>query len=397
MVTIMEKQEVKEGIITFGDWSPFAEKLHQLHDEDFISEESLCQAMEVDYEEYSKVVRSAFYCWKDSPSKSLFHGLGVNGLKIPKIGDPIFIDYLSQTRFLLMLCNSQLGVARHCFGNIRDEHVEKVKVRGEAVLTYSKNPTFRQRTEDNVNKVLQMLYLYFLYCRKQEEKEDFKMPKKLYRGIRFRDLVNAPVIKETLEEIWKEPYSRERLKREYDCIVQILKEQGLQVVCESLLVSFTASKAIAKYFANNNGIIVEVKPNDVEVMTSEVHDERFAERDEVSNKYEREYIVRVGEYLPVTDVMIYDVDYYIAINSPLAVNLFDHSDKSATYVLNGVKIKAYYVWTSNTTSTILYRNLDDEGGWGLSSREFKEMYGFSPVINRRNLDDIQDFQIHIER
>ncbi|PLS19441.1 hypothetical protein CVD28_03220 [Bacillus sp. M6-12] len=395
MEMTMTKRET--GFITFGNWTEFSQKLQGLSEKDLESEQSLCESMEIDTELYQKMIRSAVYAWKNSPSTSIFHSIGKNGLSMPKEGETVFDSHIAQTRFLLMLCESRI-ISKLLLKTVRDENGEKVKVRNEYAVTLPEGERGEVMAK-KVNEVLQIVYLYFWYCKKQEEKAGFKKPKKIYRGIRLRDFYRLPAIQKAIENVppsTERGFDRKRRKAEYDCIVEYLMKNGIREICENDLVSFTSSKTIAKYFANKGGLIIEVNANDVEIMTSEVHDERFAEKDYVSNKLEKEYILRLTDTsMEISNIEIYDLDYYIAINSPLSVSMFDHSDKSATYELNGVHIKAYYVWTSNTTSAIHYKNLDTNS-WGYGSREFQKEFGFSPVISNKNLKDIKNFQVHID-
>jgi hypothetical protein len=396
----MEQTMVKaeKGLITFGDWKEFNQKLHSLQNMNFLSEEALCHSMGFDTELYKRMMRSAVYSWKNSPSTSIFHSIGKEGLTIPSEGETVFDNHLAQTRFLLMLCESKI-ISKLLLKTVRNEKGEKVKVRNEYAVTFPEGERGEVMAK-KVQEVLQIVYLYFWYCKKQEEQDGFKKVKKIYRGIRLRDFYRHPAIEKALEVVppsTERGFDRKRRKAEYDVIVDYLKKNGLKDISDTNLVSFTSSKAIAKYFANKNGLIIEVNANEVEIMTSEAHDERFAEKDYVSNKKEKEYIVRLSDnQFEITNIEICDLDYYIATNNPLAVSLFDHDDKSATYELNGVNIKAYYVWTSNTTSATRYRNLDDEFGWGYGSKEFLREFGFSPVISNKNLKDIKNFQIHID-
>jgi hypothetical protein len=381
------------GMIQFGDWSAFKEKLNSVQEDAFESEQTLCEAMGLDSEIYQRIVRFAVNSWKDSPSKSLFHAIGKNGLSLPTNED-VFITLLAQTRYLTMLCEARV-ISKYALRTVRDDNGEKVKVKGTYALTYPEGSR-GEEIQEQVNEVMQLIYVYFLYCKKQEEKAGFKKPKKIYRGVRLSDVFRIPAIEEALSTLSLEDKDfRECRKEKVEALVTYLNENGIQDICENQLVSFTSSKVIAKYFANDNGIILELNSDDVEIMTSEVHDERFAERDYVSNKLEKEYIVRVAdEKVTASNVIISDLDYFIATNNPLAVSLFDHDNKSATYELNGVDIKAYYVWTSNTTSAIRYKPIGTNS-WGLSSKEFKEQYGFSPVLSGKTINEVKDFSIQV--
>lgn len=389
-MTMITATETEKGFIKFGNWESFKEQLNSVQNVE--SPEQLCEATGIEIDYYNRIINSSAYSWIDSPSKSLFHGLGLTGLRIPEEGEAVFNSLLSQTRFLMRMSELRM-LTTFNFQKIEDENGEKIKVNGSDALTYRSSANGGL---DKLNKVLQVIYLYFYYCK---HKEIAKMPKKIYRGIRISDLRNLPVMKDVLEslDVEKGADFRKRNKAVIDAIIDVINKEGLNAFYDLNLLSFTASKSVAKYFANKNGIIIEVNTKDVEIMTSELHDERFAEKDYYSNRCEREYIVRLPkEKLSVSNVIISDLDYMIETNNPLAVALFDHSDKSATYMLNGVNIKAYFVWTSNTTSAIRYKNMDEDS-WSFGVKDFKDNFGFSPVISAKNIKDVKDFKIKFTR
>lgn len=380
---------LEKDLIEFGNWQDFNEKLEAVQKVE--TEEKLCEQVGMDFEFYQRIIQLSINFWRESPTQSLFNGMALKGLQLPKEGELVFNNHLSQTRFLTMLCKAgithQLNLSR-----VKNDDGKAVVINGTYALTFKGG--HESALGKKINDVLQAIYLYFFFCRK---KEGIKLPKKIYRGIRLSDIRNHPMFKEakaSIKDINKSD-RRQQEKQIIDVIVEIIINEGLNNLYDTNLLSFTSSKTVAKYFANNEGIIVEVNTKDVEIITSELHDERFAVKDYYSNKFEREYIVRLSEEkLNVSNITISYVDYLIATNNPLAVNMFDHDDKTALYQLNGVNIKAYFVWTSNTTSAIRYCNMDEDT-WGYSSKEFKDRYGFSPVISSKNLKDIKNFVIKI--
>lgn len=377
--------------ITFQGWSEFNKKVRNLDAKDFISEETLCLSLGLDFIQYTSIVEKSIRYWKDSPSSSLLHTLGMNGLDLPEDGDVIFDTHLMQTRFLVTLDKFRL-VSERFLGKIKDEQ-GFLTIRGKHALTYpAKDSVKYEFVVRKSNEVIQMIYTYFLYCRSREEK-GITMPSKIYRGIRYRDIWRMPVIQQRVPKIEDSLTHLERRKVIIDTIQAYLLEEGLNGLCETNLVSFSSNKSVAKYFTDNEGIIVEILSKDVEIMTSEIHDERWNQPDFVSNKKEREYIIRVADTkVQVNRVYINDLDYLVAINNPLAVNLFSHDNLEATYELKGVNIKAKYVWSSNTTGSVRYRNMNADG-WSKGSREFAREYGFSPIISNQNVEDIKNFRI----
>lgn len=397
MVTNVMKQaeqlkQVDKALIRFGDWTKFNDLIDGLPKEAFETEKAFCKALELDENEYNRIISRSAWNWVDSPSKSLLNGMGFNGLSRPTEGSLVFDNFISQTRFILMLINDGF-MSRFAFENIKDENGKKLSVKGEFAQT------LREGREKRFNNILQIIYAYFAFCRAKESQKELVKPKKLYRGIRLTNAFNVPVIREMFSnnnEKFKDKNYSEVRKLRVDLLIDYIKTNGFNDICESNLVSFTSSKAIAKYFANKEGILIEVNSNDVEIMTSGIHDERFSGKDFVSGKDEKEYIVRISDKRQnANEIIIHDLDYFIETNNPLAVNLFDHDDKSATYELNGTRIKAYLVWTSNTSTSIRYKNLTADS-WGYSSKEFKDRYGFSPVLSGKTIKEVKDFIVYID-
>lgn len=383
-------QELVAGnqLITFGDWSDLKRKVEQYPlyqtEDDFLDDVGIKRDF------YNKITGFAIRGWRESTSRSLFQIIGHHGLDVPEKGKPIFKNHLEQTRFFHLLDEGRI-LGKFGLGHVVDENNEKVKVAGGNVaLTYPQNESRRASTEKIVNEVLQAVFIYAFLCKQKE----MKLPKKLYRGIRLSDMRNIPGLKEELSVLKYDPSTRSDYYREYVRIVcDYINEHGLNGIAESSLLSFTASKSVASYFANKRGLVLEVEAQDVEILTSELHDERLDVMDYMSGKKEREYIVRLPkEQVEVKNIMIHDLDFFIATSDPRAVSLFNHNDKIAYYELNEVKIKAQFHWSTNTKGSIAYYNLSDNG-WGYGSREFQKEYGFSPVITNKNIKEVKNFRI----
>lgn len=389
---------VENQFLTYGDWSDFKEKFNKIKDNFIKSEEEMCSLMEVDYEFYDRITSLSVYNWKDSPSTSLFNAISSIGLNLPQKDQNIFNNHLDQTRFLTIIAQNHI-VGRFQFASVRDENNEKVKVMGDTALTIRKDNI---KAQEKINKVLQVLFLYRYYRHQVLINGDKNLPKKLYRGIRISNLYKIPEISKILKEnkLTGDFTFYEGKKHNTNLILDYLKDKKFNAIAQSNLVSFTSSKAIAKYFTGGEGFVVEISTKNLpmeSIFTSPIQDTRFDEKDWVSNKKEKEFIIDVTlSDIDISDIVMNDLHYLIATNNPLSVSLFDHDNKKATYKLNGVNIKAYYVWTSNTTGGVRYRNLDDEFAWGYGPIEFKKEYGFDPRITEKNVKDVTDFQVIID-
>jgi hypothetical protein len=387
----------ESSILKFGDWSDFEQKFTQLDYRNIKSEEELCLLMDIDKEFYNKVINRAVYGWKHSPSTSFFNGIAKTKLELPKQGDIIFDSLLDQTRFILLMHENSIA-NRLMFSSVKDANGDNVIIKGQKALTLKDD--LYPKIEEKINKVLQVLYLYRIFTQHRQKQSNFKLPKKLYRGIRTSDLYNHQEISLKIEEVNKSTsfsHWREKRKCITDIIINHIKENGLRSISESRLLSFTSSESIAKYFTKGEGIIVEVSTGNVDIFTSIQHDTRFDQKDFISNKNEKEYILDVSGKVSITDIIINDLDYFIASNNPLAVNLFDHNDKRAKYKIQNVQVEAFYTWISNTKGEIRYRNLSSENEWwDYSSTAFKNEFGVNPRVTEKNVKDIADFQLMIK-
>jgi hypothetical protein len=127
------------------------------------------------------------------------------------------------------------------------------------------------------------------------------------------------------------------------------------------------------------------------------------EPDYISNRKEKEYIIRIpdGYQIKPEDIEIVDKEYLLAANNPLAVQWLDHDDISIEYNMNGKTIKAQYDWHSNERGSISFQIKKEkpDGSWGdwewpEGKNNFKKKYGFDPMPNPKNLSQITDMVVH---
>lgn len=415
-----------EGSIKYNNWSDFKNKLLVAINNGFSSEEELIKMVGMDYDKYNKIRENMIYNWKDSVSKSLLHSIAQIGQKIPKEGDNIFRDLKQQTMFLILASTGEQS--RNIFGNLnstqglgmlsRFTDFERIKNKNPNITTYDsytgKNVpkkfiefgtvpayTVKPTAVDKLNELLQYVWLYAFYHHYRIKKDKPKLPKFLYRGIRTSNLKgkelddirkNADEKSKELAEMRHEMY----IKYFIDGLIDYITKKGISKISDGKLLSFTESRDIAAYFANKEGIILRVDPNKVEIVTSPKTEEFFREEDYVSGKKEKEYIIKipVNYKFSTDDIEIVHGDYWEGANSPLAVQFFDHDNRKAIYELDGIRIEAQYVWRSNTSGGIVFRNLSaDRDWWGHSRRDFKKTFDIDPMPTEENLSRVKDFKI----
>jgi hypothetical protein len=401
-------------LIEYTNWSDFENKLNSAGE--FTEEKEFIEKLGMDYASYEKIVSNMIFHWKDSVSKSLLHSISNLHSKMPIAGSKMFKNILDQTRALLIMGpgvtqrdifggeNSANGlglISRFDMDKIKNEDKDIkdfegrmkrfVEVSGFYAITVT-----HPKIIDKINEIVQYIWLY-VYIQKQKlEKVKKKIPKYLYRGIRISTLFAEKNIKEIIEKVQRqdnEAWSSVQGKH-VDLIINYILDNGVDDIIPGKFLSFTASLPISEYFANGEGLVLRVESSKVDIITSELTEPLFAEKDYVSGKKEREYIVKIpeGHRFIKGDIIISNLDWFIYKNNPLCVQYFDHKDKGARYTLNGVKIRAQFYWHTNERGSVNFVNESEKDNWSKSRMEFKKEFGFDPMPTEKNLDQIKNFQ-----
>ena len=136
-----------------------------------------------------------------------------------------------------------------------------------------------------------------------------------------------------------------------------------------------------------------VDPKKVQIITSELTEPGFDEKDYVSNKKEREYIVKIPRnyQFKKEDFIITDLEALIGDKNPLAVSFLDHDDKKATYTLDGHEIIARFYWNNAGTKGSIVFNVD--GRYSESRQYCKKEFGFDPMPTPENISKISNFKM----
>lgn len=406
-----------KGALKFGNWSEFKKKLETALNKGFSTIDELLLEMEMDKNFYDNVKNNMIYHWQDSVSKSLLHGISNVDLEMPEEGDVIFKDPKTQTRFLVVAGPGHSS--RDFFGNTNmtsglnqwgmPSLIDTETGRNSMFIKNDTNYTLHSSKLEKLDKVLQYVWIYVFYNEYLRKKQNIKMPKWLYRGIRSANLYNHPIIRNLIEGVKRsedkqDKFSYDKMTTEkIDIIIKYILENGIQELIEGNYLSFTSSRAVAEYFANDEGFLIRVDPKKVRVVTSPLTDETFGEYNYLSNRKEMEYIVRLPENYKFNkeDIIISSEEYYVGANSPLAVPFFGHDDKKANYDMyvpeqdKTYQIEAWYSWTSNTSGKVYYKI--SLGGEELTYAEgpnnIKKRFGFDPVPKEDNLKYISNFKI----
>lgn len=418
----------KEHIIKFTDWSDFKNKVSTTIEKGFTTDEEFITDIGFEYDKYIKIKENMIFNWIDSISKSLIHSFNNITDEFPTKDEPIFSDILTQTRILLVMGSGKRTM--NMFGHSNSTDGLRM-IRSEMMLDKIKNtdPTLTKYDHDlhkdvmkryvdvngqylltttlhsdieKINNIIQYVWCYILLQKIKMKDKSIKKPKFLYRGIRLTQLYTLfKDVKELEFEKHKEYYHNTAhfliLLKKY------LNGKNTKILLEGRYCSFTSSYDIAKYFANNEGIILKVKAEDVDIVASELTEELFQDSNAFNNKKEKEYIVDVTNKSNILDDSIYIVheDYYKSIVSPLYVNYISHDDVLAIYDYKFgdeiYKIEASGYWASSDKFKKIFRvlnsNISGRGSWDLGRNEFMKEFGFNPIPTEKNLDLISNFKL----
>lgn len=369
-------QNYNDAVMYDNHWGDFIQKCMSIPAGS--SFEKGCEIVGIKPEFFNKIIDLSIDEWREATSRSILHGISHMILKnTPVSNTPIFPDLIWQTRFLIM-SKKVSPVFKFGLIPVFGKDKKPIIVKGQQAVTGRADITVA------TNKILRCLYLYWY----MNTNTKLKLPKKLYRGIRAHDLYNHPTLSTAIAAIFAADKSREMKRKDaVDLLIKWICDKKLHEILDGNILSFTASIPVAKYFANRQGFILMVDSSKVEVITSEVHDERLQGKDYMSNKNEREYIVRLSKdyKFEPSDIIMSDLEYFIAEQNPLCVSLFDHDNKEAFYTMNGKEICALFRWRTNDSGGLYFN--------GDTRNDFKAMFGFDPLPTPANLPSITNFVV----
>ena len=390
----------------YTDWSDFEKRLNSAKKTGFKDITELLSLMGLKKSVYTAIKDNMIFHWKDSVSKSILHSIENIGNNIPIKGKNIFKDLRQQTFFLYVAGNGLRE--RDIFGSENsvdglkmigifdtarlpdpDNEGENLAVGGFYALQCADHLAIKK-----VNEIIQYVWLYVFYQKYKLKHDKIKLPKYLYRGIRANgDLIYAAPIKKLVDKIQKTFSYEESRKKVIDLVLNYIIKYGISKLITGKLLSFTADRSVAEYFSNQEGFILQVDTNKVEIITSEKTEDLFAKKDPISKKKEQEYIIRIPENykFKLDDFEITDEDYEQALYKPISVvsNLSD-GDNPVSYEMNGYKIKV--VW--NDDSGLLFSLFKDgkKIETNLDYKKLQSKYHFDPKPNFSNVDKIINFK-----
>lgn len=403
-------------IIKFNDWSEFKKLVESTIENGFNDESDFIEKVGLDLEKYDKIKKSLVNNWIDSISKSVIHSITNIVHDFPKDGENIFDDIKVQTSMIYVMGSGFSSV--NIFGsynsveglNIIPSHMHFDKIenlnkesseRYASVGGYKLVTTTNKILIDKINDIIKYVWCYVFLQDIKLKKTNIKLPKYLYRGIRkFPKKANITYRK--YDDNYTISSAMNSIK-----IVEELVGKKVSDVLDGKFASFTSSIDVAMLFANKSGYVIRVKTDDIKIMSSELTEELFKEKNPITNRYEKEYIVcpKDSAIIGKDDIIISSEEYYMATASPLAINYISHDNRivSFEYEHNGLVFhcEARGSWRSNDKFSVLYSVESVDGNinkefrtWLLGRNEFIKEFGFNPKPTEKTMHKFKNVKVY---
>lgn len=340
--------------------------------------------LEVD--NFQEVVDYAIRRWRLNPAGSLINI--VKDVDQGSAGQPMFADIRSQSQVIagailgkVVPERSMVGVwggklrengakerwqlsGDYCAMTAMDENAAKINALGRA---------FRVWEEKNRALVREGIV---------------KLPKKLFRGVRNQNIKFDSSLIESGLGRWERKVEVHKARKGR------MLESTLADFSHSEILSFTANRSIAEYFANQEGYVLEIDPKDVSVVSAWCMDAVLGGKDPVTGKEEREWIMRVGDYSLKPENVINQTSEIAWLSRDVrGIEMVNSNSVRAKYKLNGKSIECNSYWNEAGTKAHLYfNNYDGEYRGSFKRSEFKNLYGFDPLPSSK--DKVEDLEFY---
>lgn len=338
-------------------------------------------------DKFQDVIDYSIRRWRVNPAGSLINI--IKDIDQGSAGQPMFSDIQSQSQVIGAAILGKILVERNMTGvwggafkdqlgrkdrwKITQDYCAMTALGDEAVKVNALGRAFRIFEEKNRAMVREGLV---------------KLPKKLYRGIRNRDLkIDTSVIDPELGRY-------ERAVHVHQIRRELMLNNELADFSHSEILSFSANRSIAEYFAHQEGYVLEVDPSEVSVVSGWCLDDALSGKDQVTGKEEREWIMRVGNYtLNPENIINRDDDIAWVSRDVSGIEMINTNSVRGLYKLNGIRMECNSYWNEKGTKADLYfRNHDSEFGSSFKRGEFKRNYGFDPLPSAK--DRVEDIEFY---
>lgn len=368
----------EEAMVKFdGDWA----SVKALSDSDLLKMDhtDIASFSPLPPDKFAEVVSGSLEEWRENPGRSFLSAVG--NAPFSRAGKKMFNSLEHQTHFLAGLCRVGGQGSRNLQAVRSKEHGARFhRERGVVAITAS---------DAGVAYINQMARAFHVWERRNTalvRSGTVKLPKKLYRGVRAGELVYPEFGIERAKGQMYEEYAANLTQARFDHLVG----NGVGSMFPGNVLSFTANAEVARYFANEAGFVVSVDPRDVDVVAAWSFNEELDGKDPVSNKHEREWIIRLSpdHKFPREEVEITASEWLMFNGDIRGINLAGHGTK-ATYEMNGLKIQSRFEYRSSGEGGSVRFSVDGE--WAeLTRNQFKKEKGFDPVPS--SVDEVRDLQ-----
>jgi hypothetical protein len=367
-----------EAMVKFdGEWSA----VRALSDSDLLkmSQVDIASFSPLPSDQFAEVISGSLDEWRENPGRSFLSAAG--NAPFARSGKKMFNSLEHQTHFLAGLCRVGGQGARNLQAvRSKEQGARFHRERGVVAITAS---------EAGVVYVNQMARAFHVWEKRNAamvRSGAVKLPKKLYRGVRAGELEFPDFGIERAKGQMYEEFAASLTQDRFDHLVS----HGVGSMFPGNILSFTANVEVARYFANEAGFVVSVDPRDVDVVAAWSFNEELDGKDPMSNKHEREWIIRLSpdHQFAREDVEV-TASEWLMVNSDIrAINLAGHGAK-ATYKMNGLKIESKFEYRASGEGGSVRFSVDGE--WMEWTRnQFKKEKGFDPVPT--SAEQVQNLQ-----
>lgn len=350
-----------------GKWA----EINTLTDADVLSMNSvdIAGVSGLDIESFNSILADSLGEWRQNPARSFINVVAQANQAVEN--QPMFSDLLRQTLVLGGLCR----VARDQMGHLGGVPDPNSRVKYIRLSHNCTAITALPGSEEHINNLARGVRIWEMRNAALVRSGKVKAPKRLYRGVRGANIKvpGDPGIERDGRP--HEQFAADWTQARFD----YMTSAPIADVFFSPILSFSANEDVARYFANGEGFIVGVDPTEVEIVSCFKLDEALDQKDYVSKRHEREWIIRLKPeaVIPKADVDIYDADWLMVQGDYRGIALAGHS-AYARYEMGGHRIKAEWIYRPSGVGGSVQFTIDRE--WGLSSRaDVKKRYGFDPI------------------
>ena len=356
-----------EAMVKFdADW----EVVGSLTDSDLLrmASDDIASFSPIPADQFADVVSRSLEEWRENPGRSFLSAIG--NAPFARAGKNMFNSLEHQTHFLAGLCRvGAQGVKNLQAVRSKEDASRFHRERGAVAITAS------EIGAAYINKMARAFHVWEKRNTALVRAGAVKLPKKLYRGVRAGELDFPDLGIERGKGEMYEEFAAKLTQARFNHLVS----HDVGTMFPGNILSFTSNVEVARYFANEAGFVVSVDPREVDVVAAWSFCEELDGKDPVSNKHEREWIIRLSpDYrFPHDEVEITASEWLMYNGDIRGINLAGHGTK-ATYEMNGLEIEARFEYKpSGDGGSVRFSVSGEWMDW--TRNQFKKEKGFDPV------------------